>query len=79
MTKFTLDHQPLLRFLKEEDILKIHEAALKVLAKTGVFFDSEEALTILRDAGCSVDFDQKIARFPKELVEKALSSVPETF
>ncbi|HMM06183.1 MAG TPA: trimethylamine methyltransferase family protein [Clostridiales bacterium] len=79
MSKFTLEHQPLLRFLKEEDILKIHEAALKVLAKTGVFFDSEEALTILRDAGCSVDFDQKIARFPKELVEKSLSSVPETF
>lgn len=79
MAKFTLDCQPLLRFLKEEDILKIHEAALTVLSRTGVFFDSKDALTILGDAGCNVDFDQKIARFPKELVEKSLSSVPETF
>lgn len=79
MAKFTFDTQPSLRFLKEEDILKVHQAALTVLSKTGVFFDSKDALAILSDAGCSVDFDKKIVRFPQELIKSALSSVPETF
>ena len=79
MAKFNFHSQPRLRFLKDEEILKIHAAALGVLEHTGVFFDSEEALAILKAAGCTVDEETRIVRFPGVLVDKSLAAVPETF
>ena len=38
MAKFSFDTQPKFRFLNEDDILKVHDAALQVLEETGVFF-----------------------------------------
>ncbi|HIZ77997.1 MAG TPA: trimethylamine methyltransferase family protein [Firmicutes bacterium] len=79
MAKFSFDTQPKFRFLNEDDILKVHDAALQVLEETGVFFDSEEALNILAEAGCSVDRGSMVVRFPKKIVEDALDAVPESF
>lgn len=47
MSKFSFDGQPNLRLLTNNQIKTIHEKALYILEKTGVKFDSKDALTIL--------------------------------
>ena len=59
MAKFTFDHQPKLRLLSNEEILLVNQNALEVLERAGAFFDSEEALQILKENGCNVDFEAK--------------------
>lgn len=79
MKKFTFDTQPKFRFLDNAEIIKLHNAALTVLEETGIFFDCQEAVDILAKTGCTVDQETMVVRFPKDIVEKALQSVPETF
>ena len=79
MATFTFDRQPKLQFLDQSQILEIHKNALEILARAGMYFDCEEALAILEKAGCTVDWPQKIAHFPGDLVESCLRQVPETF
>lgn len=76
MNKFTFEGQPQLRLLTDEQLVKIHEKALYILETTGAFYDSAEALQILRDHGASVDFNQGIAKIPPHMVLDALHSVP---
>jgi len=65
--------------LSEEDIKRIHEAALEVMEETGVRFPSEKALNILEEAGAKVDRNKMIAKLPASLVMEALSKVPACF
>ena len=58
--------------LTETEIDRIHGATLDVLEKTGVVFQSEEALEILHKGGCTVDSEKKLARFPRYLLKNAL-------
>lgn len=55
MSKFSFDGQPNLRLLTNQQIEMIHERALYILDQTGVKFDSEEALKILKENGADVD------------------------
>ena len=62
--------------LDKEDIEKIHEATLKVLSNTGIYFwNSPEAIEILKKAGCRVK-DTRVF-YPSELVEETLKLVPD--
>jgi trimethylamine--corrinoid protein Co-methyltransferase len=54
----------------------LHRAALTVLADTGIEMHHEGALQVLTGAGCRVDADRRIARFPAALVKKALRTAP---
>ncbi|GAI45839.1 unnamed protein product, partial [marine sediment metagenome] len=66
----------LTNILKEEDVEKIHEATLKVLSNTGIYFwNSPEAIEILKKAGCRVK-DTRVF-YPAELVEGTLKLVPD--
>ena len=76
MDKCNFESQPSLRLLNNEQIEKIHEKALVVLEKTGVKFDSKEALTILKENGAIVDFEQKIAKIPPKMVTEAIFMAP---
>ncbi len=78
MAKFSFEQQPKLRLLSDQDIEKIHEKALHILENTGVKFYAREALEILEENGVNVDYDEKIARFPSQLVNDAVKKVPET-
>ena len=78
MTKFAFDHQPKLRLLSDEEILLINQNALDVLERAGAYFDSQEALQILEENGCNVDFATKIVKFPPKLVMDCVAKVPET-
>lgn len=61
--------------LSAEDVNRIHEATLRVLAKTGVWFkDCPEAHELFADNGCRIK-DGRVL-FPPELAADALASVP---
>jgi trimethylamine--corrinoid protein Co-methyltransferase len=80
MAKFSFDNiKQQWRLLSNDQILKIHENALELLENVGVYFDSDEALEILAEAGCKIDRSTKIAKFPPELIIKAIASAPEKF
>ncbi len=69
---------PSLSLLSEESVIAIHDAALDVLANTGVLFTEPAAIPYLKEAGCRVD-DEGLTKFPREVVEEALLKVPRQF
>jgi trimethylamine--corrinoid protein Co-methyltransferase len=71
--------RPKLELLTTEDVQKIVAAAYDLLDSFGVMVDNQEALQILADGGVRVDFDEKVAFIPPDMVDKALESVPSAF
>lgn len=65
---------PRLTLLEPSDLESLHDASLNVLARVGVVFRSAAARTILRDAGCVVDGESSVVRFPADLVASMLES-----
>jgi trimethylamine--corrinoid protein Co-methyltransferase len=61
--------------LSQEDKDNIHTTTLKILEEVGQKVFQKEALTLLMDAGCTVNEDG-VVKIPSKLVEKALSSAP---
>ncbi len=78
MGKFDMEGQPRMRLLSEEDLLKIHNRALSVLAETGVKIYSGTALEILANKGAEIDYQQKIAKIPEQMVLDAINTVPQS-
>ena len=68
-----------LQYLSEQQLQHLQEATLEIMEKTGVKFPSGKALKILAEHGVKVDFKAQVARFPKDVVMKALSTVPRRF
>ena len=64
-------NRPKLNVFSEEQHDKVYESALEILERTGTEFHSEEAVSILDDAGATV-VDGKTVKIPSNLVEKAL-------
>lgn len=59
------------------DIEKIHETSLRIMAEIGVVFDDARARDILAKGGAKID--GRIVRFPQEMVERGLKTVPSAF
>ena len=68
-----------LNFLTDEQLDQLQEATLDVLEEVGVQFPSEKALEIFNEHGAQVDLDSQIVKIPREIVFKAMSTVPRTF
>ncbi len=68
-----------LEFLAAGEVDRIHQGTLDVLATVGVRFEYEPALKALQAGGCGVDFDTRIVRFPREVVEQAMAYCPTRF
>lgn len=60
------------RPLSDADVLRIHEAALSVLARTGVEIMDSECRDILEEAGARVDKAANRVFFPRELIENTM-------
>ena len=58
-----------IRYLNQEEMQRIHQAALRILDEVGMQVDSKEALEFLKAFGCWVDFDQRRVKFPSDLVQ----------
>ena len=68
-----------LQTLTDEQLDALQEATLHLLEEVGVQFPSSKALSIFADHGAQVDHDAQIVRIPRDLVFKALSTVPRSF
>jgi trimethylamine---corrinoid protein Co-methyltransferase len=68
-----------LRYLSETQLDHLQAATLEILARTGVRFPSDKALAVLAEHGAQVDFKTQIARFPRDLVLKSMTTVPRYF
>jgi len=70
---------PQISLLGQEDKELLHRRSLEILEEGGIQFNSDKALDILEQAGCRVDREDKSAKIPAELVEKALKTLPSQF
>ena len=67
------------QFLSEDEQLKVHERSIQILEEVGVQFLSEKALGVLEKNGAKVDYSEKLAKIPRELVDQALATAPKSF
>jgi trimethylamine--corrinoid protein Co-methyltransferase len=68
-----------LRFLDDEQLDNLREATLQILENIGVQFPSKKALKIFAEHGAEVDHDTQIVKIPRDLVLKAMATVPRYF
>ena len=68
-----------LQLLSDEQLDQLQEATLQILEDVGVKFPSEKALAILADHGARVAHDTQIVKIPRDLVRKAMATVPRYF
>ena len=65
-----------LGFLKTNDYKDIHMATLKILAKTGIFVEDQQARELYGSYGASIDEKKSIVKLPSSMVEDAIRSAP---
>jgi trimethylamine--corrinoid protein Co-methyltransferase len=65
------------RPLTDEQVERIHQAALRILETTGVQVEESEAVRLFEAAGARVDADAARVRLPSSLVEDAVDWAPE--
>lgn len=68
-----------LEILSAEQVETFHRATLRVLETTGVRFESTEALELFERSGCRVDRANSRVRFPTDIIDASLRSVPSSF
>ena len=68
-----------LNFLNDQQLDNLQEATLQILENTGVQFPSEKALAIFTEHGAEVNHDSQIVKIPRDLVFKAMATVPRYF
>lgn len=79
MSKFEFNNMPQFRILNDNQIEEMHENAIDLLENLGIIFAYDEALKILENAGCDVDWETQKVKIPREIVEKCISSAPSSF
>ena len=68
-----------IQYLSDEQLDQLQEATLDILENVGVKFPSEKALAVLDGHGARVDRATQIVKFPRDLVFKAMKTVPRYF
>lgn len=71
--------QTLATLLTQEQIERIHEASLEILAEVGILVRNQNALDIFAKHGASVDSKTQIVKLPGDIVEGYRSAFPPTF
>lgn len=64
------------KVLSDQEIVQIHEASINILETSGILVYSKKALDLLNSKGAIVDYDKKLVRIPRKIVESCLKSVP---
>jgi trimethylamine--corrinoid protein Co-methyltransferase len=65
--------------LSSDEVVRIHDASLEVLAKAGVRVDDLETQRMLEEAGAQVDKSTGVIKIPESLVHDALKKAPKEF
>ena len=63
------------RILSDAQLTEIHQASLQILRRTGVRVRDDEALGLLRDAGCEVS-NGDLVKYPAAVIDEALGHAP---
>jgi len=67
------------QLLTTDQISRVHEASLSILAEVGVHLPHPEMLSRFADAGAHVDHARQLVRIPTDLVEGSLASAGKQF
>jgi len=73
-SNYTANGSVHLRILSQDQCELLYSAATRILERTGVIYHDNEALDIMKKAGCWVD--GKRVRIPSKLVDRALLTAP---
>lgn len=65
--------------LNTEEIMVIHENSLRILQDVGMKIYDDKLCDILIKKGMIVDKEQQLVQFPRDIIDAALKSAPETF
>ncbi len=65
--------KPIIKFLQDDEIKKIHNASLKLLNKTGVKIDDDNIKNQLCDLGCIIENER--VKFKPELIEESIKNL----
>lgn len=68
-----------LTVLSEAELDRVYEASLSLLMNPGLVSDSDLFLDIFEKGGAIVDRPSRVIRLPRDLVEWAIQSAPESF
>ena len=68
-----------IRFLSDAQLDQMQAATLNILENIGVKFPSEKAMAVFEEHGAKVDRQTQIVRIPRDLVMKAMATVPRYF
>ena len=61
-----------IRVLSNDEMERIHQAALDTLERVGMKIGHEDARALLRDRGCAVDDSTGIVKFPRGIVQTSV-------
>jgi len=70
---------PMYKVLNDEQIQDLHQGVLDVLWESGAKIYHEKALKVFKKAGCKVDNDENLVKFPPNLIEESLRKCPSGF
>ena len=68
-----------LQYLTDEQLDQLQEATLNILENVGVKFPSEKALRVFAEHGAQVDHETQIVKIKRDMVFKALKTMPRYF
>src|SRR5262245_38385112 len=71
--------RPTLTLLSEEQIQRVHEAALKVLENTGLLVESDRARAVYAKGSDSILIEDNRVKFKPDIVEWAIKAAPPTY
>ena len=67
------------QWLDDDQLNTLQEATFKVLEEIGVRFPNERSLEILASNGCHVDKASQVVKFPRDVVRRAMATVPRSY
>ena len=65
--------------LTQKQVERTHEASIEILKDVGLLVRNENARAIFKHAGCQIDSQTQIVKFPPAVVEKFRQMLPPTF
>ena len=69
-------HSPKLTLLTEPVVKEIIDEAMGLLENTGVTVEEPDTLELLAEMGANIDSGKHVAKFKRDMVERAVASAP---
>lgn len=66
------------KIFSDYELESIHLSTLEVMEKTGLYFESDEAMDLLESGGAKVDRSNHIVKIPGYMVEEAIRTAPKS-